>query len=104
MSGNYQNIISIENETEVVQLGQVDGSYFIFWDNEHALSFGTTTAGWHHVVVTWDGTTANGFVDGVELGPADIGLPLSIDATTFSIGADFIFGGEFLEGKIDEVK
>jgi|GEM_PF-2408197 len=61
---------------------------------------------WTHVAMTYDGVTQCGFVDGNPTICQDVGWPLSVEKTPFTIG-----GGvneqsvsDFLDGAIDEVR
>ncbi len=114
--GLYENIVSLESSTtgHIIQLAHLDNNFVLYYNldiGEDSFTFGTTAEGdgWHHVVVTWDGTQLNSYVDNVELGPVDVGLSFSADFETISIGADYTFAvsgpyGEYLDGVLDEIQ
>ena len=115
-TGVYENIVSLESSTtgHIIQLAHADNNFVLYYNldiGEDTFTFGTTAEGdgWHHVAVTWDGTTVNSFVDGVELGPVNDVGSFSTDIETISIGADYTFAvsgplGEYLEGVLDEIR
>jgi hypothetical protein len=62
------------------------------------------TGGWHHVVVTYDGTTRKHYVDGQLAASWSDGATLSFSTQALAIGADpSIPASEFFAGYIDEV-
>jgi hypothetical protein len=58
--------------------------------------------GWHHVAVTYDGTTKRLYFDGVELGSGKNVGTLAVGAANFRIGSTN--SGEFMNGLIDDVR
>ena len=115
-TGVYENILSLESSTSghIIQLAHTDNNFVLYYNldiGDDAFTFGTTAEGdgWHHVAVTWDGTTVNSFVDGVELGPLNDVGSFSTDIETISIGADYTFAdsgplGEYFDGVMDEIQ
>ncbi|KAA3657835.1 MAG: LamG domain-containing protein [Calditrichaeota bacterium] len=59
---------------------------------------------WHHVAITWDGTTLKFYLDGQADGEHALTGPLGTNDEPLHIGADFPGGDEFWNGAIDEVK
>ncbi len=59
---------------------------------------------WHHVAVTYDGTTLTFYLDGIADGSGLLPGPLTPNTEPLHIGADFPGGDEFWYGAIDEVK
>ncbi|MCA1683627.1 MAG: fibronectin type III domain-containing protein, partial [Actinobacteria bacterium] len=58
---------------------------------------------WHHVVVTYDGTTLGAYLDGVSLGTRTFSAPLdTIDGSRLHVGARFDGQSPFY-GDLDEV-
>lgn len=66
-----------------------------------------TTATWHFVVGTWDGTTMTLYVDGASQGTATPGAQtIPASSTVFNIGANSASAsapGNFYSGQVDEV-
>ncbi|MCA1683820.1 MAG: fibronectin type III domain-containing protein, partial [Actinobacteria bacterium] len=59
---------------------------------------------WHHVVVTYNGTTLTAYLDGLSLGTRTFSAPLStLNPSGLTVGADFQGGGYSLYGGLDEV-
>lgn len=59
---------------------------------------------WHHVVETYDGTTAKIYVDGVA-GSNLVGSGfLTVNAASLVIGSDICCGGRLFNGSIDEAR
>ena len=58
---------------------------------------------WHHLAMTWDGTTKRGYLDGVLDGMRDV--PVENDTNPISVGADLNAGVPTyaLDGSLDEV-
>ena len=61
------------------------------------------SAGWHHFLCTWNGTTQTMFIDGVSAGTATFATTLAYDAGAFFIGARATTGSKDFLGKMDEV-
>jgi hypothetical protein len=66
------------------------------------LSIGT----WTHVAAIYDGVTSRLYVNGVQVGFVDIGMPLRADSTPLLIGARQVDAmvGEFWGGYIDDLR
>ncbi|MCA1684194.1 MAG: fibronectin type III domain-containing protein, partial [Actinobacteria bacterium] len=59
---------------------------------------------WHHVVVTYNGTTLTAYLDGLSLGTRTFSASLStLNPSGLTVGADFQGGGYSLYGGLDEV-
>jgi hypothetical protein len=55
-----------------------------------------------HVVMTWNGTTMRGYVNGVEIGNIASGSPIAgRNAASFNVGGEI--DAKFFQGTIDEV-
>ena len=59
---------------------------------------------WSHVAVTSDGTTARAYVNGVLKDSAPVGGQLEATTGQLRIGGNAIWGGEFFQGALDEVR
>jgi hypothetical protein len=57
---------------------------------------------WHHLVVTFDGTTLNAYLDGLSVGSQTFATPLDTLGSNLVIGA-YVNGGSPSYGGIDEV-
>jgi len=53
---------------------------------DFTLPYGTSDGSWHHVVVTYDGTVAQAYLDGVALGSQSLVLNTLLDPTGFTAG------------------
>ncbi|HZO16321.1 MAG TPA: LamG domain-containing protein, partial [Polyangiaceae bacterium] len=62
-----------------------------------------TLGEWHHVVGTWNGSTARLYLDGVAQTPLLVPVTLIDNAEPFRIGAFDSTGGAGFDGVIDEV-
>lgn len=60
------------------------------------------TAGWHHVVGTYDGVKLALFLDGAELGGASDTRSAAVKATPFFVGASRMASNYTFVGRIDE--
>jgi len=85
----------------------VDSSGSIHYDcddasgNGYSFFTGPMPAGaWHHVAVTWDGTTKLGYLDGALVGT--VAASCYSVAATFDLGADYAPPGLFLAGTVDD--
>ena len=73
--------------------------------SESELVAGTvSTGGWHHVAMTWDGTTQRLYVDGVEVGSQPASGVIDDDPTLPVTIGDLAAGGGAVDGRIDEVR
>ena len=87
------------------------GKPSILWKDATSTSR-TLTAGtdlpineWHHVAVTYDGTNATFYIDGVEDGTAPLAAPAASPGQNFLIGAvDHNAVTNFFDGTLDEVR
>jgi hypothetical protein len=59
---------------------------------------------WHHIGVTFDGTNAKMYVDGVNKNTATIGLPTSTTDSFLIAAADGTTKSSYFKGLIDEVR
>jgi hypothetical protein len=74
------------------------------FQNGHAASTTTiTTAGWHHIVVTYDGTTVRYYLDGQPDGTAAVTTNLAFTAGQVDLGRYGGFGGGFLFSRLQDV-
>lgn len=60
---------------------------------------------WHHVAITYDGTNATFYIDGVEDGTAPLDPPIASPGQNFLIGAvDHMAVKNYFDGTLDEVR
>jgi len=94
------------NSTDRVFDVGVSGSAVIVAGYADDLTFPTSTlvnGAWHHVAVSYDGTTATAYVDGVAIGSKSFARPLNTITDGFlRIGAT-VNGGSPTYGGLDEV-
>jgi hypothetical protein len=92
------------NFTNGYQLNWHNGAqvYFYIGDGGHNASFLFSSAGWHHIVGTWDGTTTAGaiklYIDGSVVSTGTAGTT-ALSATGFKIGTSTTH----FNGSLDEV-
>jgi hypothetical protein len=55
---------------------------------------------WHHLALTWDGTTKRGYYDGVLVGMSNAGCGSSNEP--FELGADGTSPVDFMDGTVDD--
>jgi cysteine-rich repeat protein len=82
------------------------------WESPLESTLSVPTGSWHHVAMTWDGTTLSLFVDGMAAGSATSAysgpIPALSDAR-FYVASNYLTGGQaenghFFNGYIDEIK
>ena len=106
MSGNGA-IVNWGNTTTTHRFGILVISGKLYFVGENADLIGTITINdglWHHVAVTYDGTTISSYVDGVA--DATAAISLNTVNTTLRIGQRSVGdnGNELFVGTIDEVR
>lgn len=92
------------NTDEVIAL-RLDNSSIVnyWWGDDLSGNTGDISGGWHHVAVTFDGTTRTMYLDGVVLGNDNPTGTLNVtDLTDITIGRTWT--GEYFDGQIDEVR
>ena len=82
-----------------------------FWILDSATGYNLLQSGctvpdpqnWHHFVLTWDGTTGRGYVDGVQMNVATPAITRTSGGTTpVYWGYDYNLAGRFTDGWLDE--
>lgn len=82
------------------------------WETPLTSTVMVPTGSWHHVAMTWDGTTLALFVDGIAAGSTELTyhgpIPVLADAR-FYVASNYLTGGQaenghFFNGYIDEIK
>ncbi|MBD3388147.1 MAG: hypothetical protein GF414_04325, partial [Candidatus Altiarchaeales archaeon] len=92
-SSSRLNYIRLENEDEIR----------IWWDSDdYEVETGNLTGAWHHVALTYDGSSARLYVDGVYKGGKDDTTHYT-DNTDVYIGTRYNNDGDRFDGGIDEV-
>lgn len=98
------------NQANGFRLRTDSGTRHYFWANDHDENFGQsilsdTTGpnadGWHHLAVTYDGTTTNQYWNGASLGSSRNAGAVNVAAANYRIGSRL--GAEFFHGFIDEL-
>ena len=90
-------ILGLDSSTVVWELGNASSNIS---DNG---STAVTLNAWHHVAVTWDGTTVLSYLDGAQQTSDSQTLTPTPSLTNFEISADGA-NSEFFYGKIDDVR
>jgi len=74
------------------------------FQNAHAVSTTTVgTAGYHHLVVTYDGTTVRYYLDGQPDGTASVSTNLAFTGGAFDLGRYGGFSSGYLNGRLQDV-
>ncbi|MBA3463919.1 MAG: DUF2341 domain-containing protein [Deltaproteobacteria bacterium] len=100
---SYHTIVDTAANTRWLGLYNHQGSTGVeYWDGfDHMTNKVITLNAWHHVAVTYIGTTLRMFYDGVEIGtPVTLSLPAQM--SSFHVG--FSVRGEYFSGSIDELR
>ena len=103
-----QHIFGFESSNRLFQIVAYEGN-FVMWEGDDLgsglgmVSLGAITGGWQNVVVTWNGTDVDGYIDGFIANSGIAPASLNFNVEEINIGANNAFG-EFLEGAVDEVK
>jgi hypothetical protein len=67
------------------------------------LTFGSPVLNtWNHLVITWDGTTLKGYINGVVTSVPQTVVPVS-NVNDFVLGYNYATSGAYFNGRIDEV-
>ncbi|HTA83912.1 MAG TPA: LamG-like jellyroll fold domain-containing protein [Bacteroidia bacterium] len=97
--GDYGNL-------DAVNALRLDASGYIvnyWWNDDLAVNVGDISGAWHHVAVTWDGTTRSMYLDGALIGSDNpSGTYNVINTTNLTIGLTWPGGNEYFDGSIDE--
>lgn len=62
------------------------------------------TNGWHYVTVTYENTNSKSYINGVLVNSSSNGVDQNITIPTWKLGGDGQGAGQYLDGKIDDVK
>jgi hypothetical protein len=64
---------------------------------------GMSNSNWYHIAMTYDGATAKLYVDGSSIGSKSISIVMKTAGADTVIGRPVNVGGNYFDGKIDEV-
>lgn len=92
------------NQVNVLRLSPTGGGGVrnYWWNNDMELMTGSLTDDWHHVAVSFDGSTRKIYLDGVKRAEAPASGHNVTTTANFSIGKTY--NSEYFDGQIDEVR
>lgn len=79
-----------------------NGIHHYWWDNDLSVETGDISGSWHHVAVTYDGTTRKMYFDGILRASDNPGSHTVPFTATLTIGKTY--GSEYFYGDMDELR